>query len=167
MNGRWSKEELLLGQDECSSSMYSSNQSDPPRSSNDRDVSQEHTRRKEIQKYLREGCHHRIKCTAATFLAAFMWRRPPNSTALATTTHKKPEGVSDGTGTQVRAQMINKCKTKMTQRELYNVREGIGKIQKRILQHSNQFLYSVVINSSKCALLRQGSDFSFVFFILA
>ena len=73
----------------------------------------EHTRRKETQKYLRERCHHRIKCTAATFLAAFMWRRPLNSTALATTTHRKLKRVSDGTGTQVRAQMINKCKMKM------------------------------------------------------
>ena len=52
-----------------------------------------------------------------------MWRRPPNSAALATTTHRKSERVSDGTGTQVGAYMINKCKTKMTQRELYNVRD--------------------------------------------
>ena len=81
-------------------------------------------RRKETQKYLREGCHHHIKCTAATFLDAFMWRKPLNSVALATTTHKKPEGISDRMGTQVGAQMINKCKTKMTQRELYNVRDS-------------------------------------------
>ena len=25
-----------------------------------------------IQKYLREGCYHRIECTVATFLTAFM-----------------------------------------------------------------------------------------------
>ena len=75
------------------------------------------------QKYLRESYYHRIKCIAATFLAAFMLRRPLSSVALATTTHRKPERVSDGTGTKVRAQMINKCRIKMVQRELYNVRD--------------------------------------------
>jgi len=77
----------------------------------------------ETQKYLRESCYHCIKCTAATFLTAFMWRRPLNNAALATTTYKKPKRVSDGTSTQVRDQMINKCKIKMTQKELYNVRD--------------------------------------------
>ena len=81
-------------------------------------------RRKKIQKYLRKGCYQHIKCTAAIFLAAFMWRRPLNSAALATTTHRKPKKVSDGTGTQVRAQMINKCRMKMIQRKLYNVRNS-------------------------------------------
>ena len=83
----------------------------------------EHTRRKKTQKYLRENCHHRIKCTAATFLSAFMWRRPLNSTTLATTTHRKPKRVSDGTGTQVKAQMINKYRMKMVQRDIYNVKD--------------------------------------------
>ena len=77
----------------------------------------------EIQKYLRKNCYHRIECTAATFLTAFMWRRPLNSAALATTTHRKPKRVSDGTCTQVMVQMINKCKIKMIQREQYNVRD--------------------------------------------
>ena len=80
-------------------------------------------RRKETQKYLRESCYHCIKCTATTFLVAFMWRRPLNSAALATTTHRKLENVSDGTGTQVKTQMVNKCRIKMVQRELYNVRD--------------------------------------------
>ena len=75
------------------------------------------------QKYLRESCYHRIECTAATFLATFMLRRPLNSATLATTTHRKPERVSDGTSTQVRAQMINKCRINMAQNELYNVRD--------------------------------------------
>ena len=69
-----------------------------------------------------ESCHHRIKCTAATLLAAFMWRRPLNSIALATTTHRKPQRMSDGTGTQVEAQMINKCRMGMVQQEVYNVK---------------------------------------------
>jgi len=52
-----------------------------------------------------------------------MWRKPLNNAALATTTHRKLESVSDETGTQVGAQMINKYKIKMTQRELYNMRD--------------------------------------------
>ena len=56
-------------------------------------------------------------------MTAIMWRRPQNSAVLAATTHKKPEKVSDGTSTQVRAQMINKCRIKMIQWELYNVRD--------------------------------------------
>ena len=77
----------------------------------------------EIQKYLRENCYHCIECITTTFLAAFMWRRPLNSAALVTTTHRKPKKVFDGTGTQVRAQMINKWMIKMVQKELYNVRD--------------------------------------------
>ena len=75
-----------------------------------------------IQKYLRESCYHRIECTTATFLVAFMWRRPLNSATLVTITHRKPKRVSNGTDTQVRVQMINKCRIKMIQRELYNVK---------------------------------------------
>ena len=77
----------------------------------------------EPKKYLRESYYHRIVCTAATFLATFMWRKPLNSAALVTTTHRKPKKVSDRIDTQVRAQMINKCRIKMVQRDLYNVRD--------------------------------------------
>ena len=120
--------------------MYSNDQSDLPCNSSDRDVHHEHTRRGGPQKYLRKNCYHHIECTAATFLAAFMWRRPLNSAALATTTHRKPKRVSDGTGTQIRAQMINKCRIKMVQKELYNVRssmEGIGKTEKKYCSNKN------------------------------
>ena len=82
-----------------------------------------HIRMMGTQKYLRESCYHRIECIATTFLAAFMLKRPLNSAVLATTTHRKPEKVSDGIGTQVRAQMINKCRIKMAQREIYNIRD--------------------------------------------
>ena len=75
------------------------------------------------QKYLRERFYHRIKCITTTLLATFIWRRFLNSAALAITTHRKPKRVSDGTGTQVMAQMINKCRVKMVQGELYNVRD--------------------------------------------
>ena len=65
------------------------------------------------QKYLRENCYYYIECTVATFLAAFMLKKLLNSAVLATTTHRKPKRVSDGTRTQVRTQMINKCRVKM------------------------------------------------------
>ena len=72
---------------------------------------------------LRKICYHHIKCTATTFLAALMWRGPLNSAALAATTHKRLKGASDGKGTQVGIQMINKCKVHMIRKELYNVEE--------------------------------------------
>ena len=75
------------------------------------------------QKYLRENCYYYIECTVTTFLAAFMWRKPLNSAVLATTTHRKLKRVYDMTNTQVRSQMINKCKVKVVQKELYNVRD--------------------------------------------
>ena len=88
-------------------------------------MSYEHRRMKETQKYLRKSCYHRIKCTVTTFLAAFMWRRHLNSEVLATTTHKKPREVSDEIGTQVISQMVDKCRVKMIQRELYNVKNPL------------------------------------------
>ena len=121
--------------------MYSNDQSDLPWSFSDRDMYHEHTRRRGTQKYLRESCYHSIECTAATFLTTFMWRRPLNSAVLATTTHRKPKRVSDGTSTQIRVQMTNKCRIKMVQRELYNVRDPLwGKDRKnREKEHcSNQ-----------------------------
>ena len=42
-----------------------------------------------------------------------------NSVTLAITTHKKMEGVSDGISTQLRVQIINKCKAMMASRRLY------------------------------------------------
>ena len=52
-----------------------------------------------------------------------MLRKPLNNAALATTTYRKLKKVSDGIGTQVRAQMINKCKVRMAQNEIYNGRD--------------------------------------------
>ena len=60
----------------------------------------------------------------ATFLAALMWRGLANSVTLAITTHRKIGEMSDGTGTQVKVQMINKCKVLMTSRGLYKRRES-------------------------------------------
>ena len=61
---------------------------------------------------------------AATIPAALMWRGLVNSVTLATATHRKMEEMSDGTGTQVKVQMINKCKVLMTSRGLYKRRES-------------------------------------------
>ena len=53
-----------------------------------------------------------------------MWKRHLNSEVLAITTHRKPGEVSDETGTQVISQTIDKCRVKMIQRELYNVKNS-------------------------------------------
>ena len=74
------------------------------------------------QKYLRKNCYHHIKFTITTFLTAFIWRRHLNSEILATTTHRKPGGVSNGTGTQMMSQTIDKCRVKIIQRKLYNIK---------------------------------------------
>ena len=75
------------------------------------------------QRYLRESCCHRIECSIADFLAAFMWRRPLNSAALAILTHRGLERMFDAISTQVVAWMINKWRAKIIERELYNVRD--------------------------------------------
>ena len=67
----------------------------------------------ESPKDLRKSCCHRIKCIVTTFLTAFMWRKHQNNDTLVTTTHKEPEEVADGTNTQVKYQMNDKCKVKM------------------------------------------------------
>ena len=54
-----------------------------------------------------------------------MWRIYLNSEILVTTTHGKPGEVFDGTDTQVIAQTIDKCRVKMIQRELYNVKNPL------------------------------------------
>ena len=83
----------------------------------------ERTRRVETRKYLRKSYYHRIECPVANFLvAAFMCRRSLNSADLAITTYRRLERVSDGTNTQVVTQMIDKCRVKIVQKELYNVR---------------------------------------------
>ena len=79
----------------------------------------------ESPKDLRKNCCHRIKCTITTFLTAFMWRRHLNSETLVITTHRELEEVSDGTDTQVKSQMNNKCRVKIIQRELYNVKNPL------------------------------------------
>ena len=88
-------------------------QGDYPRSSTNKDTPYELAGGSGAKKYLEEICYHRIKCSAANSLTAFMWRRPLNNVALVALTHKEPKGVSDGISTKVVAWMINKCRTKM------------------------------------------------------
>ena len=80
----------------------------PSRKSIKNDMHHERAGRMETKKYLRKSCCHRIECPVTNFLVAFMWRRPMNSVALATTTHRRSERVSDGTDTQVVTQITNK-----------------------------------------------------------
>ena len=88
------------------------------------------------RKYLRKSYCYRIKCLAANFLATFIWRRPLNSAVLATTTQRMSERVSDGTSTQVVAQMTNKCRIKIVQKELYNVRDPSWIRDQKIIEKS-------------------------------
>ena len=75
----WFERVVLLGPDECQSSKHSVDLGNLSGDSNNEDRLQMHTEMIRIQKYLGKSCHHRIKCTAAAFLAALMWRRPLNS----------------------------------------------------------------------------------------
>ena len=97
--------------------------SDFPGNSTNKGMHYELTGRMEARKYLRESCCHRIECSATNFLAAFMWKRLLNSTALTIPTHKGTEKVSDATSTQAVDCMINKWRVKIIGREIYNVRD--------------------------------------------
>ena len=66
-----------------------------------------------MQKYLREKLLPLHQYTVANFMAAFMWRRPLNSVVSTTTTHRELRKILDGTGTQVKAGMADKCVIKM------------------------------------------------------
>ena len=94
------------------------------------------SRKKEENVRHPRGNHNcRIKCKEATFPVALMWRRQVNSVTLANATHKKIRWMSDRTDTQVKVQMVNKCKALINLRRLYKRRnpheEGIGNWRKR------------------------------------
>ena len=64
-----------------------------------------------------------------------MWRRRLNSITLANATHRGPRKVADGTSTQVKVQIINRCRVKMSQKGLYKLgdspqRRGPGSKEK-------------------------------------
>ena len=52
-----------------------------------------------------------------------MWRRPLNSTTLATATHRELGKVADRRSIQVEVQIINKWRVKMTQKKIYKVED--------------------------------------------
>ena len=53
-----------------------------------------------------------------------MWRRPLNSATLATATHRASGKVADGISTQIRAQIIDKWRVKMTPKKIYKVEDS-------------------------------------------
>ena len=65
-----------------------------------------------------------LNAKTTTSLDAFIWRRRLNNVALANATHRRPGNVADGTSTQVKVQMINRCKVKMNQKELYKLKDS-------------------------------------------
>jgi len=79
--------------------------------------------RMEAEKYLRKSYHHRIECSTANSLAAFMWKRPLYSIALVVPTHRGPVRVSNETSTQVVVWTTDKWRARIVQREIYNVRD--------------------------------------------
>ena len=98
-------------------------QNDVPRSYIDNDMHCERIGQMGAKKYLRKSCYHCIECSAANFLAAFMWRGSLNSAVLVAQIHRGLVRVSNGTSTQVVAWMIDKWRAKIIQRETYNVRD--------------------------------------------
>ena len=80
-----------------------------------------------------------------------------NSAALATTTHRKMEGVFDGTSTQVRVQIINKCKAMMASRGLYKkgnlLEERDGKKERRTEEQKNNWRLRARTNKHPSHLL--------------
>ena len=72
----------------------------------------------------RRSHNYRIKWRKATFSAPLMWKRQANSVSLANATHRKIRKISDGTGTQVKVQMDNKCKVLINLRRLYKGRKS-------------------------------------------
>ena len=96
---------------------------------------------RESLKDLRKSCCRRIKCTVITFLTAFMWKRNLNSETLVTTTHKESEDVADGTDTQVKSQMNDKCKVKMIRKELYNVKDPLCRKDRKYHKRGGEEAY--------------------------
>ena len=65
-----------------------------------------------------------LNAKTTILLATFMWRRRLNSVALANAIHRRPGKVADRTSTQVKIQMINRCRVKMSQKGLYRLKDS-------------------------------------------
>ena len=73
-----------------------------------------------------------------------MWRRHLNSETLVTTTHRRLRKMSNGIGTQVISQTIEKCRVKIIQRELYSVKNPLRKRIGKILGKRRTNLFTIV-----------------------
>ena len=96
--------------------------------------------RKKEENVRRLGGKHncRIKCKEATFPTALMWRRQANNVTLANATHKKIRWMSDGTGTQVKVQMVNKCKALINLRRLYKRRKSSWRKDRKLEEEKGE-----------------------------
>ena len=101
-----------------------------------------------------------FQCIPPNLLAAFMWRRPLNSIALAVTTHKGFEKVSDGTSTRVMDWTINKWRAKITWRELYNVRDLPKGRGHKICRENTVILRKVTVIKSKRNIFKNHSPWT-------
>ena len=54
--------------------VWSTIQSNVPRDSVDKDTHHESIGQREVMKYLRESCYHRIECSAVNSLTTLMWK---------------------------------------------------------------------------------------------
>ena len=87
-----------------------------------------------------------------------MWTRPLNSAILVTTTHIMLERVSDGTWTQVQDWIINKWKTKIVQKGLYNRRNPPWREDPRINRESTVAISRTPVTIIIQYLLEQSSS---------
>ena len=71
-----------------------------------------------------------LNAETTILLATFMWRRRLNSVALANAIHRRPGKVADRTSTQVKIQMINRCRVKMSQEGLYKSKDSPQKSER-------------------------------------
>ena len=75
MYGYWQKSfgKVVRGAMVSHEKVWSAIRSYAPNDSIDKDKHHEGIRQREVKKYLRESCYHRIKSSAANSLAALMW----------------------------------------------------------------------------------------------
>ena len=72
-----------------------------------------------VEKQFQEKLSRPYYILTANALTPFMWTWPLDSAIGATAAHRAPEGVADGTCTQVWTWMTNKCRERMNQKKWY------------------------------------------------
>ena len=121
--GGWSEEKYLLGYDKYVSNTRSNDYDDLLGSSSDKDVYHERPRMMRLRNILGKVT---ITALNALYLLSWphlCWEDPWTVLPWLPILTAKPERVFDGTGIRVKAQIINKCRNKMTQGRIYNVRD--------------------------------------------